>query len=248
MTTMPAETAGRASGVTLNRPTAPAAIAPSMRMAIALIALALLAGCANRPPEPPQALPEPELHMPERVVNGAIYQTGQDVRLYEDRSARRVGDIVTIFLDEQTDASKDANLGVARGSEINIAAPTIGGREPTINGRSLSATASADQSFDGGGSASQSNALSGTISAIVTRVYPNGNLGIEGQKKLTLNRGDEYVTITGVVRADDISSNNSVSSNRVALAQISYTGTGELADSSTMGWLSRAFMSVFSPF
>lgn len=222
--------------------------APLARALAMSAVLALIAGCANRPPEPPRPLPEPELDMPERVNNGSIYQAGQDVRLYEDRSARRVGDIVTIFLEEETDASKDANLGVGRSSEIDFAAPSVGGREPTINGRPLSLTANAEQSFDGGGAASQSNALSGTISAIVTRVYPNGNLGIEGQKKLTLNRGDEYVTITGVVRADDISATNTVSSSRVALAQISYTGTGELADSSTMGWLSRALISVFSPF
>ncbi len=220
----------------------------STRVLLLATALALLAGCASRPPEPPPALPDPHLEMPEQHVNGSIYQSAHDVRLFEDRTARPVGDIVTVVLEEQTDASKDANLGVSRNSQVDFGAPTFGGEPATWNGRPLSAGIDGEQSFDGGGAASQSNALSGTVTSIVTKVYPNGNLGIEGQKKLTLNRGDEYVTITGIVRPDDISADNTVSSTRVALGQISYTGTGALADSSSMGWLSRIFMSVFSPF
>lgn len=220
------------------------------RAVIALLLLAIaLGGCASRvPDEPPEALPEPEFDEPERTANGSIYQAGRDTRLYESRIARRVGDIITVELEESTDASKDANQSLSRSSEFDLPAPTIMGREVTRNGTPVEFQGGAEQSFDGGGSAAQSNALSGTLTAQVVKVHPNGNLVIEGQKKLTLNRGDEYVTISGVVRRDDLDRDNRISSTRVANARISYTGTGALADSSSMGWLSRIFMSVFSPF
>lgn len=221
-----------------------------IRPASALLVLGLaLAGCASRmPDEPPQALPEPAFEQPPVAANGSIYQAGRDVRLYESRIARRVGDIITVVLEESTDASKDASQSLARSSSVDFPAPTIMGREVTKGGVPVEFGVEADQSFDGGGSADQSNALSGTLTAQVVRVQPNGNLVIEGQKKLTLNRGDEYVTISGVVRRDDLDADNTVSSTRVANARISYTGSGALADSSRMGWLSRLFMSVISPF
>ncbi|MGD8429208.1 MAG: flagellar basal body L-ring protein FlgH [Ectothiorhodospiraceae bacterium] len=215
-----------------------------------VVALALLLGaCANAPTrQPPQALPEPKLDSPPRTTNGAIYQAGYDMRLYEDRTARRVGDIVTVILEEETDASNDANTKMGKDYSYDLPTPTIAGRPVTFDGTDFSFGVDSQQDFEGGGSTSQSNALSGTLTATVVRRAPNGNLVIQGQKRLTLNQGDEYVTITGTVRPDDIGPNNTVSSTRVANAQISYTGSGALADSNTMGWLSRIFNSVLWPF
>lgn len=219
------------------------------RIPLIAVALSLLAGCATAPEmKPPQALPEPDLQRPEREHNGAIYQSGYDVRLYEDRRARRVGDIVTVILEEETDAAKDANTNIERESSYGLPTPTIAGRELSVNGNPFSFDLESETGFDGGGGSSQSNELSGTITATVIRVQHNGNLVIQGQKRLTLNRGDEYVTITGVVRPYDVGADNTVSSTRVANAQIAYTGTGALADSNRMGWLSRLFMSVIWPF
>lgn len=219
------------------------------RIPLIAVALSLLAGCATAPEmKPPQALPEPDLQRPERQHNGAIYQSGYDVRLYEDRRARRVGDVVTVILEEETDAAKDANTNIGRQSSYGLPTPTIAGRELSVNGNPFSFDLESDTNFEGGGGATQSNELSGTLTATVIRVQPNGNLVVQGQKQLTLNRGDEYVTITGVVRPDDVGADNVVSSTRVANAQISYTGTGAMADSNRMGWLSRLFMSVIWPF
>lgn len=212
-------------------------------------ALVVLSGCAvpRVNPTPPVALPQPYIEQPERQVNGAIYQSAQGVRLYEDRRARRVGDVVTVIFEEQTAASKDMSANMSRSSDAQLGVPIIGGREARIGGYPLSASASADRSFQGGGQTDQSNLLSGTLTAQVIQVQPNGNLVLQGQKKLTLNRGDEYVTVTGVIRGEDIEPNNTVSSTRIANAQISYTGTGALADASSMGWLQRIFFSVFMP-
>lgn len=219
-----------------------------MRIGIVVLTGLLLCGCATTPSQPPRALPEPTLEQPPKAVNGAIYQAGYDVRLYEDRTARRVGDIVTITLDEETNASKDANTQLGRQYSYALPTPTLMGKPLVYNGTPVSFDVNSDQDFKGGGSSTQSNALSGVITATVVRVKPNGNLVLQGQKKLTLNRGDEYVTLTGEVRPYDIGPGNTVPSTRVANARISYTGDGALADSSRVGWLSRMFMSVIWPF
>lgn len=219
-----------------------------MRIGIVVLTGLLLCGCATAPSQPPRALPEPTLEQPPKAVNGAIYQAGYDVRLYEDRTARRVGDIVTITLAEETNASKDANTQLGRQYSYALPTPTLMGKPLVYNGTPVSFDVNSDQDFKGGGSSTQSNALSGVITATVVRVKPNGNLVLQGQKKLTLNRGDEYVTLTGEVRPYDIGPGNTVPSTRVANARISYTGDGALADSSRVGWLSRMFMSVIWPF
>ena len=108
-------------------------------------------------------------------------------------------------------------------------------------------TTSTAQAFSGSGNAAQSNSLTGRLSVTVVRVFDNGNLGILGQKELTLNNGKEYIRVSGIVRQEDISSVNTVPSNRLADAQISYIGAGDMADSSKKGWLSRA-MRTISPF
>ena len=82
------------------------------------------------------------------------------------------------------------------------------------------------------------------VSASVVRLYANGNLQILGQKKLTLNNGDEYVRVSVIVRPQDIGVGNIVNSNRLANAEITYIGAGEVADTSKRGWLARLFTTV----
>ena len=101
-------------------------------------------------------------------------------------------------------------------------------------------------SFKGSGSASQSNSLTGFISATVVKVYPNGNLEIKGQKRLRLTDGSEYVRLAGIVRPQDISASNTVSSNLIAEAQIEYVGSGTLSNESTPGWGSKFIKSNFT--
>ncbi|KAB7627195.1 flagellar basal body L-ring protein FlgH [Alkalilimnicola sp. S0819] len=215
---------------------------------IPMLALALLAGCASVPQQPPEPLPQPELREPPRANNGSIFQAGRGVRLFEDRTARRVGDIITVVLEESTDASKDSSTTVAKDQSIGLGVPEVFGRAMTVNGNPLSANVEAGRNFGGSGSADQSNALSGNLTAIVTDVMANGNLIIEGQKKLTLNQGDEYITVSGIIRPDDVNPDNTVSSTRVANARIGYTGNGALADANTMGWIARVFNSGLWPF
>jgi flagellar L-ring protein precursor FlgH len=81
----------------------------------------------------------------------------------------------------------------------------------------------------------------------VVEVQANGNLLVQGEKSLRLNQGDEFIHISGVVRPADVSTNNTVTSDRIADAHISYSGKGVIANSNRMGWLSRFFNSVFAP-
>jgi len=73
----------------------------------------------------------------------------------------------------------------------------------------------------------------------VVRVFQNGNLEILGQKKLTLNNGDEYIRVHGIVRPKDINEKNIVSSDRIANANIQYIGAGDIAASGKKGWYSK---------
>lgn len=216
-----------------------------------LLGTLLVTGCATRTPpeyEDPPALPEPVVSESEREVNGSIYQADQDARLFENRTAARPGDIITIELEEQTGASKNASTSTTKDGQVELGVPSIFGRDATVNGNPLSASVEGSRGFDGSGNVDQGNELTGTLTAVVVEVHPSGNLVVQGRKKLTINHGDEYITVTGLVRPDDVSPDNTVSSERVANAQIAYTGTGTLADSNRMGWGQRILNSPLWPF
>jgi len=97
----------------------------------------------------------------------------------------------------------------------------------------------------GNGSTSQSNTLGGDISATVVRVLTNGNLIIRGEKMLTLNDGNEYIQISGMIRSEDVQPDNTVLSKRIANAEISYSGDGDYVDATKAGWGTKLFYKVW---
>jgi flagellar L-ring protein precursor FlgH len=189
-----------------------------------------IAATAPAPPAPPPA-------------NGAIFQGGY-VALTSGGRAGRVGDIVTIQLVERTIASKSNAAGTQRGGSFGLTPPSTG---PLSLFSPSDIGMGGDSEFKGKGEASQSNQLAGEISVTIAEVYPNGTMLVKGEKLLTLNRGDERVQISGLIRAIDISPDNRVASTRVADANIRYVGKGEIARASRQGWLQR-FFSIISPF
>jgi flagellar L-ring protein precursor FlgH len=211
----------------------------------------LLAGCSMLPhkdpkPEPlvPRALPPPAAR-----TDGAIYQSGQEMLLFSDLKARRVGDVLTIVLNEATTASKNAETKTSKTSAITDTGPTIFGKSITAKGVPiLDTTLSGSHAFDGAGTASEGNSFVGSLTVTVTGVENNGNLQVQGDKHIKLNQGDEFIHIAGVVRPADIATNNIVTSDKLADAHISYSGKGVIANANSMGWLTRFFNSVFSPF
>ncbi len=182
-------------------------------------------------------------------TSGAIYNDGAEVRLFEDRKASRVGDILTVSLREQTNASKNSQTATAKTTEASLGNPTVFGRALSKDGTPLfDGSLSGESSFDGAGSSSQSNSLLGDITVTVVQRLPNGNLRIRGEKWVTLNQGREFIRLSGIIRPDDIEPDNSLQSYRIADAQITYSSKGVLAAANRMGPISRFFNSVFHPY
>ena len=179
----------------------------------------------------------PEVADPMSMPTGGIYSSSQVGLFATDRRAGRVGDILTISFTESFSATKSQNAAASKSNNGNVVVPLFGALGNTL-------AAGTDQAFSGSGSANQSNSLTGQVSVHVIRVLPGGNLEILGQKRLTLNNGDEYIRVQGIVRPEDISSDNVVQSDRIADADITYIGAGELADTGKQGWLGRALTAV----
>jgi flagellar L-ring protein precursor FlgH len=220
-----------------------------MKRAIVMGAV-LLGGCVSPPLHDPNfsATTAPAA-TPANASPGAIYANGYGLSLYEDVRARHVGDILTITLVEQTQASKEASTATGKDQKMDMTAGTLLGAPVVHNGNMiLQNSISASRDFSGEGSSSQKNSLTGYVTVTVAEVLPNGNLLVRGEKALTLNQGDEFIRISGIVRPVDISSDNSVPSTRVADAKIIYGGRGALADSNSQGWLARFFNSPLWPF
>lgn len=222
-----------------------------------LLAIAALAGCVSPPPKPddPYYAPVlPRTPVPAAQNNGSIYQAGFDNNLYGDRKAFRVGDIITITLNEKTQASKKANSDISKDSKTKMGLTSMLGSGLTTNNPiggadlSLSAEYGGSRDAKGDSQAGQSNSLTGSITVTVADVMPNGILSVRGEKWMTLNTGNELVRIAGMIRADDIATDNTVPSTRVADARITYSGTGAFADASQPGWFDRFFLSPLFPF
>lgn len=181
---------------------------------------------------------------PQLAEDGGLFRRDYMFTLLQDRRAYRVGDILTVVLEERTQSSKRADTSLGKSSSLDIGAPVIGNH--TYD--NLSASGKADRDFSGSASASQQNTLSGAITVMVTDVMANGALFIRGEKWIRLNQGDEYVRVNGLVRVEDIDLSNRISSQRIADARITYAGRGALAESNQSGWLSRFFSGPLAPF
>jgi flagellar L-ring protein precursor FlgH len=219
-----------------------------------LCATALLAGCGTMHPAKKEKKDEDDgLSWAQEPVpaatNGAIYQVGRDVALFENPIARHIGDVVTIILSEATNAQKSATTTTQKTTTDALPGMTLFGSPVTIHGSSvLSANINDANKFDGEGNSAQSNSLTGFITATVVKVLPNGNLYVKGEKKIWINQGMENVLLSGVIRPVDLAPDNSISSSRVASARITYDGKGAIADANAAGWLSRFFNSPWTPF
>jgi flagellar L-ring protein precursor FlgH len=219
-----------------------------MRAALAAGAVLALAACAPdavrrvEVARPMTVRPVPQPVVPPQANRGACYQPASYRPLFEDYRARNVGDVLTININEKVSASKTASSTANRAGGMDFVVPDfqIGGKG--IKGGSLSATSKND--FEGKGDSAANNVFTGAITVTVIEVLPNGNLLVAGEKQIGINQGSEFVRLSGVVDPRFVLAGNVVSSTQVAEARLEYRGAGYIDEAQTMGWLSRAFMSV----
>jgi len=199
------------------------------------------AGLKNPQYSPSQAIIPPT----KSKIDGAIYDVTQNLFLFEDVKARRVGDLITVILEESTNASKSASTEADKSSDIDLPNPTIFNSANRLT--ELANSITSEREFDGEGETTQENSIEGNVTVTVHEVFPNGYLLVKGEKLLELNEGSEVVRISGIVRPADVSTNNTILSNQIANAEITYKGNGIVSDSSKPGWLLKLFFSSIWP-
>lgn len=207
--------------------------------------LAALAGCGTTPSSvvdhPTSA--RPQAQTAQGPANGAIYQAASHRPLFEDRRARQVGDILTVVINEKTQAGKAASSSGAKTGAVDSSIGSIAGLPlKTLQGIGVTADSAAE--YADKSALGSSNTFSGTITVTVIEVLANGNLLVSGEKQVALDKGIEYVRLSGVVQPDTIQSGNSVSSTKVADARIEYRTSAKLDSAEVMSWLARFFLSL----
>lgn len=218
-------------------------------MAIMLSQTACVEGPLFRKKADPYAPTVPKKVDIQRINNGAIYQQGMTVGLFDNRTAREIGDILTIELVESASASASSSTSTNKENSVDLPSPTVAGDKVTKEGRDiLSSQVDAGRDFSGSGSTSQNHNLNGKITVTVAEVLPNRNLVVRGQKMVTLNQASEFIRFSGIVRPEDIRPDNTVQSTRVADANVIYGDSGVMSSANTMGPLSKFFQSKAYPF
>lgn len=214
--------------------------------------MALMAGCATvLPPQPddPEFAPVPLAAMQPPAPNpGGIYRPSHGRGLFTDRRAAGIGDVINVLLTEKTTSKKSAGTSVTKEGSVDFNDGALLGVKPTWSPYGLPTNIDHKRDFSGEAASDQSNSLDGSITVTVSEVLPNGLLRVRGEKWLTLNTGDEFIRLKGLVNPDDIAPDNSVPSTRLADARISYSGRGSLANANRMGWISKFFNHPLWPF
>jgi len=225
---------------------------PWRNIVVGLLAFTLLSACAK----PPRALdttaevsdiiykkPAP------RVAEGAIWPGDNFNNIFfSEIKAREVGDIITVVIEEDATSTQSATTDTAKDTEIDFQTNTFFGLDTNFGMNNFlgsadpfnpGVNATTSRSNQGTGTTSRQGRLEGTLSVMVTEVYPNGNMAIAGSRVVTVNNEQQIMNLKGVVRPIDVNFDNTVSSRFIANANISYTGDGIVADEQRVGWLTR---------
>lgn len=213
----------------------------------------LIGGCAISPlPRGPvEPTPPPAVAAPETPATAGSLWTRRQGSLFGDVKASDIGDIVTVAIFESASASKQASTATDRQSNMSADLSTLFGLEKNLSNINSSIDPSAlvktgfKNEFKGSGSTSRKENLVATLTTRVVKVYPNGNLGIEGGKSVTVNNEEQLIHLSGIVRSADISPQNVVDSQYVLDARITYTGKGVVSDKQRQGWLVRILDAVW---
>ena len=232
------------------------------RMAFLMVAgILVLSGCGLRTkstldliePKKVEQIQVSEYASP-RMEEGSLWSEAQGMALFQDRRATKVGDIITVRIVEDPEATLNANTKTSRSSSIEGKLEFLGYLKALAEKNSrLAQNPGVDplfkseltSGFDGKGTSNRDGHVAAYVPAVVTKVLPNGNLVIIGKREIRVNQETQYITLSGIVRPDDIGPTNEVSSTYMADAKIVYSGTGPLADKQRPGWLGRAIDHVW---
>ena len=209
-----------------------------------LVVLLGLAGCGTTPSSIVQqpTTARPQAQPVQTAANGAIYQSAAYNPLFEDRRARHVGDVLTIVINEKTQAGKKAASSGAKTGAVDSSISAIANLPlKTFQGAGVKADSST--AYDDKSAVDSSNLFTGNITVTVTEVLPNGNLVVAGEKQIALDKSTEYVRLSGVVQPDTIQAGNTVSSAKVADARIEYRSSAKFDSAEVMSWMARFFLS-----
>ena len=218
-----------------------------------LVVLAVLQGCAAQQPVMSSLSPSPDFAPVYPLAKdqtapatGGIYGNRQSDAWFGRGRNYQIGDLITVMLNESTQADRSQKTDISRDAS-NTALPSgantlLGNINPFFDGLSLNAAKTAST---GKGSAAQAASLTGSVTVTVTEILANGNLVVRGEKKLGLSEGTEVIQVAGVIRPQDIGPNGTVQSLRLANAQISYRGSGDLAAASKPGWGTSALLKLW---
>ncbi|MDA3835581.1 MAG: flagellar basal body L-ring protein FlgH [Spirochaetales bacterium] len=212
-----------------------------------ILFLFVIAGCSSSinmvKKDEPVPVPKEEISLP---PTGSIWP-GENAKnsLFTDNKARHVDDIITIVIDEYSSGSNSADTTTSRDTSTTAGLTSLLGlakeaqEKNTRLGSSIRLGGTSSNSLKGKGETTRDGTLEAKITARVVRVLHNGNLAIEGKRRLAINAEDQYIVVSGIIRPEDITSDNIISSQYIADAKIVYTGSGVINDKMRPGWLTR---------
>ncbi len=213
-------------------------------------------GCTHTEPKPVETKAEDSVEVlliAGPTTMGSLWEENNGrAYMFEDLRASRVGDIVIVKIVEEHSGSKSANTTADREStyEGSLLGSIFGLSSlfpSELSGDGVGVKASVENEFEGSGSTSRQDSLTGTIAARVVEVMPNGDLRVKGRREVTVNLEKQTMTLTGIVRRIDLDTENTVLSTAIAEAVIEYTGLGVVDEVQRPGWLVRVLNWV-SPF
>jgi flagellar L-ring protein precursor FlgH len=219
-----------------------------MKLALTLGLVTLLTGCGTLYPEPQVELahtPVVDLPpvQPQAASNGSIYQAASYRPLFEDHRARLVGDTLTINIVEKVAATQTSTSELNKTGSLAASVSAVPFLSKYAAGKAAAGATSANDN-KGKGSNANTNDFSGTITAVVTAVLPNGHLMITGEKQIGVNHNVDVLRFSGQVDPRSIVQGNAVASASVANVRIEQKGRGATADAHAVGWLSRFFLNL----
>ena len=212
----------------------------------------VLSGCAAQQvagPSPEYAPVIPEPKVASSIPTGSIFSSANADSWFGEKKTYQVGDVITVLLSESVNGSASATNEASRETSTDVLTAAQLARIGSPGGLLLDSENSTPIdtaiSSSGSGATGQSASLTGTMTAQVVDVYPNGNLMIRGEKIVNFSTGSEVIQVKGIIRPQDVQPDNTVQSKRIASAQISYKGTGQNANASKTPWGTNLLMAIW---